>query len=77
MIYRLLPLLIKYDVDIYFCGHEHNFQLLKYDYNHMSENSYKRNDSYKRNNKLHFVVNGAGTFSSNVVHKNKNPIIST
>jgi len=27
---RLLPLLIKYNVDVYFCGHEHNFQVLEY-----------------------------------------------
>ena len=27
---RLLPLLLKYNVDVYFCGHEHNFQVLEY-----------------------------------------------
>lgn len=27
---RLLPILLKYDVDVYFCGHEHNFQVLEY-----------------------------------------------
>ena len=31
MIQRLLPLLRKYKVAVYFSGHEHNFQLLKYD----------------------------------------------
>ena len=29
MMDRLLPLLEKYDVDAYICGHEHNFQILK------------------------------------------------
>lgn len=28
---RLLPLLLKYNVDVYFCGHEHNFQVLEYE----------------------------------------------
>ena len=51
MIERLLPLLIKYDVDVYFCGHEHNFQVLKY-------------------KNTHFIVNGAGAFTSDVHHKN-------
>lgn len=31
MIQRILPLLRKYKVSVYFSGHEHNFQLLKYD----------------------------------------------
>lgn len=31
MIRRILPLLKKYKVSIYFSGHEHNFQFLKYD----------------------------------------------
>ena len=31
MIQRLLPLLRKYKVSVYFSGHEHNFQFLKYD----------------------------------------------
>ena len=31
MIQRVLPLLRKYRVAVYFSGHEHNFQLLKYD----------------------------------------------
>ena len=31
MIQRVLPLLRKYKVAVYFSGHEHNFQLLKYD----------------------------------------------
>ena len=30
MIERVLPLLIKYKVTVYFSGHDHNFQLLKY-----------------------------------------------
>lgn len=30
MIQRVLPLLIKYKVTVYFSGHDHNFQLLKY-----------------------------------------------
>ena len=30
MIQRLLPLFKKYKVSVYFSGHEHNFQLLKY-----------------------------------------------
>lgn len=31
MIQRVLPLLKKYKVDVYFSGHDHNFQFLKYD----------------------------------------------
>ena len=55
---RLLPLLIQYDVDVYFCGHEHNFQLLKY-------------------KNTHFIVNGAGTFYTDVSHENENPYVDT
>ena len=32
---RILPLLLKYNVDVYFCGHEHNFQILKHKNLHM------------------------------------------
>ena len=35
---RILPLLLKYNVDVYFCGHEHNFQILKYKNLHMIVN---------------------------------------
>ena len=31
MIERVLPLLKKYNVSVYFSGHDHNFQLFKYD----------------------------------------------
>tara|TARA_A100001011_G_scaffold399945_1_gene511255 strand:- start:1764 stop:2771 length:1008 start_codon:yes stop_codon:yes gene_type:complete len=31
MIQRILPLMKKYKVAVYFSGHDHNFQLLKYD----------------------------------------------
>jgi tartrate-resistant acid phosphatase type 5 len=38
MIERILPLLTKYNVDIYFSGHEHNFQVLKYKNTHFIVN---------------------------------------
>ena len=62
MINRVLPLLIQYNVDIYFCGHEHNFQFLTY-----------QNEKHN----LHFVINGAGTFQSKVDSYNINPKVST
>lgn len=55
---RLLPLLIRYNVNVYFCGHEHNFQILQYQ-------------------NLHCIINGAGSFKSNVFPKNINKNVKT
>ena len=54
MIERILPLLKKYNVSVYFSGHEHNFQLFKY-------------------NGIHFCVNGAGAYTSQINRFNSNP----
>ncbi len=55
---RLLPLLEKYNVDVYFCGHEHNYQVLKY-------------------NKLKLIINGAGSYCSDVTTYNYNKDVQT
>jgi len=55
---HLCPLFDKYNVDFYFSGHEHNFQILK-------------------NNNTYFVINGAGSFSSEVHLTNKDKDVDT
>ena len=55
---RLLPLLLKYKVDVYFCGHEHNFQVLEY-------------------KKIKLIVNGAGSYNSEVSSYNHNLNVDT
>lgn len=50
---RLLPLLIEYDVDVYFCGHDHTFQHLKYKNTHFVVNgagTYYANVTKENNN---------------------------
>ena len=53
MITRLVPLFKKYNVNIYFSGHEHNFQVLK-------------------EGNIHYIINGAGAYSSSVHLNNEN-----
>lgn len=55
---RLCPLFEKYNVDFYFSGHEHNFQILKH-------------------KKTYYVINGAGSFSSEVHNMNKDKGVDT
>ena len=55
---KVLNELLKYNVDVYFCGHEHNFQILKY-------------------KKLKIVVNGAGSYSNEVLCYNNNLNVDT
>lgn len=62
MISRVLPLLSKYKVDAYFCGHEHNFQLLSLN---------------QQDHSIYFIVNGAGTYTSHVVSNNMDTSIET
>ena len=62
MISRVLPLFLKYKVDAYFCGHEHNFQLLSLS---------------QQDHSIYFIVNGAGTYSSQVVSNNMDTSIKT
>jgi acid phosphatase len=54
----LCPLFEKYNVDFYFSGHEHNFQILKH-------------------KKTYYVINGAGSFSSEVHDTNKDKDVVT
>ena len=73
---RLLPLLLKYNVDVYFCGHEHNFQVLEYKKLKLIVNgvgSYSNNVSCYNNNlsvDTHYVSSNNG-FTFHDVTKNK------